>query len=225
MTAPFLGQGMPANESWFADQLKSLQRQITELRAAQTLNAASVGTGGLSSSNFDGTLTPPAVGTQGWGLAGGPNGAAIVGTLYVRDGIIGDDALTNPVAPASLDGTNTGLTLTTSDSSLRSGTIAVPDGFSTALVLANGAVGGVNSTGSLDGISAHIVIAGVSGDTVTESVPSGLDGHAYPAFASTVTGLPSDGTGTLSIATWGHTAGASWTGGTARLSAIVTFLR
>jgi hypothetical protein len=39
---------MPANESWFADQIKSLQRQITELRAARTLEASTIGAGGIT---------------------------------------------------------------------------------------------------------------------------------------------------------------------------------
>lgn len=216
---------MPANDGWVADRFRELQRQISELRAAQTLNAATVGTGGIASSNFDGTLNPPAVGTQGWGMAGGPAGAAIVGTLYVRNGIIGDDALTNPIASGNLDGTATGLTLTTTNTALKSGAITVPNGFSTALVLATGAVGGSNLTGTADGVACSININGTAGDQIIESLPAAQTAHAYASFASTVTGLVSDGTGTLTVATWGHTSTNSFSSMTARLSAIAIFLR
>jgi hypothetical protein len=46
---------MPADDSWVARQFADLQRQITELRAAQTLNAATIGSGGLTI-NQDGSL-------------------------------------------------------------------------------------------------------------------------------------------------------------------------
>jgi hypothetical protein len=39
---------MPANEGWIAQRLADMQRQITELRAAQTLGAATVGSGGIT---------------------------------------------------------------------------------------------------------------------------------------------------------------------------------
>jgi hypothetical protein len=40
--------GMPADDSWVARQFADLQRQITELRAAQTLNAATISGDGLT---------------------------------------------------------------------------------------------------------------------------------------------------------------------------------
>lgn len=73
MTAPFLGQGMPANESWFAEQLKSLQRQITELRAAQTLNASSIGTTGMAI--LGGALRMPVI-----------SGGNVPGSIWWDDG-------------------------------------------------------------------------------------------------------------------------------------------
>ena len=39
---------MPPDESWFARKLEDLQRQIAELRAARTLDAATVGSGGVT---------------------------------------------------------------------------------------------------------------------------------------------------------------------------------
>jgi hypothetical protein len=48
VTAPTLGMGMPPDDSWIARELKDLQRQIVELRAARTLEAATIGAGGIT---------------------------------------------------------------------------------------------------------------------------------------------------------------------------------
>jgi hypothetical protein len=228
MTAPFLAQGMPANESWFGDQIRSLQRQITELRAAQTLNAASVGAGGISSSNFDGSLDPPAVGTQGWGLAGGPNGAAIVGTLYVRDAIIGDAALSSPVAPAILDGTSTGLTFTGSPVTYHTESISVPDGFSQALVFATATAGMICTAAGSSGIVAQAQIGATVGDTIESNCQASSFMSVSAPFALLVAGLPSDGTGTLTVAARAEASSpAAMSAGTGNvhISATALFLR
>jgi hypothetical protein len=228
MVAPFLGQGMPANESWVADQLRSLQRQITELRAAQTLNAATVGAGGLSSSNFDGSLNPPAVGTQGWGLAGGPNGTIIAGQLILRDGIIGDAALTNPVDAAIADATVNGLTFTGSLTSYATESVPVPDGFSRALVMAVATAGMITTAGGSSGLVVQAQIAGTNGDTIESNVPASSFMSVTAPFALLVTGLPSDGSGTLTVAARAEAttpAVMSAGSGNARVSATVVFLR
>lgn len=48
MSAPRLGQGMPTDDSYFSRQIADLQRQIIELRAAQSLGAATIGSGGIT---------------------------------------------------------------------------------------------------------------------------------------------------------------------------------
>src|ERR1019366_6700303 len=89
----------------------------------------------MSSPNFDGTLNPPAVGTQGWAL-GGPNAAAVFNEILLRGGIIGNDALTNPVTALVKNGFSSGISFGMSAVSLHSETVTVPAGFTQAHVLA-----------------------------------------------------------------------------------------
>ena len=149
MTAPRLGMGMPPDDSWIPRRLDDLQRQLNELRAARTLEAATIGKGGLTVAG--GTLTVEGgklvvdgagiaesgnyvPGSAGWALQ--PNGNAEFNDLTLRGGIIGNDALTAPVVPNSFFTDDTGLSLTTSSRTYASTAIAVPAGYSRAVVIA-----------------------------------------------------------------------------------------
>src|SRR5579872_3842369 len=97
MGSPHLGMGMPTNSAWIADTFRDMQRQITELRAARTLDASTISPGG--------TLT-----IEGALVVTG--NTVIDGTLSLPAGIIDNAALTSPVAPGIADSTQAGFTLT-----------------------------------------------------------------------------------------------------------------
>lgn len=136
MTNRTVGRKAPKGEDWVPKKIRELEQAIAELRAARTLESASIGAGGLISANFDGTLDPAAAGTSGWGLSG-TSGDAIFNNLVLRGGIIGDDALTNPVMPAAMSDNANNFPLSnsviTAPATLA---IPVPAGFTTALVIA-----------------------------------------------------------------------------------------
>lgn len=236
---PQLGQGMPEDASWIARRFEDLQRQVNELRSARGLEAATIGEGGvniqggaLNIYTADGLTLLATLDGDGLHVTGNEvvsgelrvtGDTVIEGTLSLPEGIIDNDALANPVASGRYDGTTTGLTLTTTATTLHTGTISVPSGFSTALVMAFVQVGGLNPTGGVDNVRATARIQGVDGDTVIESVSAGFVGHSIAMFTRTVTGLSAGDDVTISVR--GATINGGYSGATGRVSAIAVFLR
>lgn len=218
MTVP----GMPSNvappgDDWIPKKFKQLEWEIAQLRTAIPY--------AMASRNFDGTLEPPAPGTQGWALTA--DGNAIVNTLYLRGGIIGNDALTSPVFPAKTHGDAQSFaiphgTMTT----VATATISVPSGYSSCLVFATSQVTGQNSTAAYDTLSVGITIAGVvvPGWAASMDVPASHVGTGTTAGSSLLTSLGSSFTVTARCqslnANW---ASSIWN--TANIDAIALFLR
>lgn len=210
MTGPRLGMGMPPDESWIPKKFEDLQRQINELRAARTLEAASIGAGGLTSANFDGTLDPPAAGTAGFGLAG-KTGNAIFNNIVLRGGIIGDDALTNPVSPFQF--TNAvSATLTTTQTNFVTATITVPAGFTSASILALGTVEATNpGTGAVNFLCATIIQALSQANSFGQVQPGAA--MTFSSHRSAIlTGLTGGGTITAKVAGYHDAPAGNWSG-------------
>lgn len=154
-----------------AKQLAELRRRVDALATAAPLSNSAVSSGSgitimpsgtMQSADFDGDAATGDPGTTGWQLAHG-NGA--FGSISLRDGIVGNDALTSPVAGgvAPFDfGTAFATTTTLADKASTS--ITVPAGFTSALVLAVGSV--VYQDTAANRFDARATIAGNAGPTI-----------------------------------------------------------
>ena len=139
MTRPGLpANSLPPDFGSFMRRLQTLEREFKMMQGARTLENATVGAGGIRSADFDGDLETGTTGTTGWGLSGS-TGGAIFNSVTLRDGIIGNDALTDPVVPASFFTDASGVTLSTTSTGYARSTITVPAGFTRAVVIAHGA--------------------------------------------------------------------------------------
>jgi hypothetical protein len=212
---------MPANEAWFADRLRDLERQIAELRAARTLANATVDGNGLTSANFDGTLNPPTAGTKGWGLSG-TTGDAVFNNLTLRGELIGNEALTNPVSVTIGNGFTAGLTIGIAASILHTETLSIPEGFSQALVFCSISVGATSPSGG-GNLFIHPNINGADGDEIAQAAGgSAFATSAASSMARVITGQTG---GSLTVSAVARASSAGWTGGDGHVSAFAVFLR
>lgn len=122
-------------------RLRALELKVAQLAKTNPLRSASITEGGLvvggngwiHSDNWNGT-SQAVPGTVGWAL-GGPLGTAIINTLVLRQGIIGNDALTNPITVATAQNWTQGWGLPNPEQTLATASIVVPAGFTNAAVL------------------------------------------------------------------------------------------
>jgi hypothetical protein len=213
-----LANVLPPGDDWLRHKLEDLQRQINELKTAQP-NA-------LASRNFDGTFNPRAAGTQGWGLTA--DGDAVFNSLILREGIIGDDALENPVTPYAGHDDAQNFTITTVDTAVVSLTVPVPDGFTRALVFATMSMSGFNPAAtSADFLSCKVRINTTGtgpGWFIGNQAQTGTQIATANSSAASLTGL----SGTFDIHGFASTQSHTWpaaAGNAVNLDAIALFLR
>lgn len=209
-------------------QLRKLQEQIDAL----TKGLKSIGlhvdgptgnlivdSNALLTANFDGTLSPPAAGTTGVAIV---NDTIVVNTLIAKNLLIDDDALTSPVKADVADGVASGFSPNSSMATRITKTIAVPAGFTTALVMAVSTAGlSANASGSFSAV--RTVINGSVGDTITSQAGANIAMSVNSAQSAILTGL----SGSFDVATQssGTTGGVVAGSGNARIAASVVFLR
>lgn len=145
---------------------------------------------------------------------------AITGTLSLPAGIIGNDALTSPVVPQSVYGYVSNFAITTTGTTIRTITITVPVGFTSAVVSVTGRVFGVNpnTTGGSNGAGADYLygVAKIDGLSSTAlALPVGGNngsGINVSPYSTILTGLTSGATFTITLnvqsyfASWGTIA-------------------
>lgn len=144
------------------------------------------------------------------------------GTLSLPAGIINNAALASPVSGGYADGTLSPVTLVSTASTVTE-TIAIPSGFTRALVMAT-ATAGMTATATGHGaVTAAVAINGTSGPTISSlCVDSGYM-SASATFALELTGLSGP---SITVEGAGGTTGTCAAGqGNVRISAIATFLR
>lgn len=159
--------------------ISELYARVAELERANPLINAHVPNGGtlalgtgavIKSDNFDGDLSVPSVGTQGWAL-GGPSNVAALATLLLRPGSVGNDALTSPVAfDSNHNVANSVAYTTTAFTHSASTTLVVPAGFTKALVMMGVSIVGLNPSGAYDNLISSIAL--YSGVTVIGAAPA-----------------------------------------------------
>jgi len=140
-------------EPWrtLSAEIRKLREQVRRLGNASAFTGTGVhpnGDQGLDSDNF-------VPGTSGFSLHGG-TGNAEFNDLTLRGGIIGNEALSNPVRGDSAYTAASGFALTTTGATpLASQSWLTPAGFTTADILIVGRVFAYNSTAGLDYLQAR----------------------------------------------------------------------
>ena len=175
----------PSLQRWLRQQERKAQRQ--QQSSAFNRSGTSVTAEGVQS--LDGTLTvAPDTGFVSIDGSLGVHGTAafdgsttiggdltVAGTLSLPNAIIGNDALTNMVAPASVQDSLMGFAIPTPSAVVRAKSLTVPAGITSALVTVTVRVFGVNSTAGLDSLVTNFQIGGAP-RTWTETVTVGAGG-------------------------------------------------
>lgn len=213
-----MGDVAPGGIDWVARRFKAMEKRIRDLETARPL--------GWASANFDGSTAPPEVGTQGWALT--RDGDAIIsGALYLGEGIVGDNALENPIRGKVAHGQNQTFALHTGYEVKANVVVNVPAGFTSALVSATFVANARNNSGGLDYMEGYIAIEGYdsTGDLVSVAdVPIGNSGQLTAAKAGKITDLGD----AFGISGFLGTGFATWTSdgfNSAVIDALVLFLR
>jgi hypothetical protein len=134
---------------------------------------------------------------------------SINGPLNLQPGSIENDALTSPITVGRTSAATTGFGLTGSDQTFASTTIAIPAGFTQALVFVVCNVGAINPTASDDFLYSKAMIEGVASREVFGYVAdSGGSVAVTTAKSDLLTGL-SGGDITFAVTV---RAGATWAG-------------
>jgi hypothetical protein len=192
---PSLGPSLTAH---LVENRRQMQRQA---------NSSSFARSGMSATaegetTVDGTLN------VGGNLAVSGH-AAITGTLSLPSGIIGNDALANPVVPGLIYAFEQPFALTTSDVAFLTRTVTVPAGFTSAAVSVVGRLFAINPNAGYDYLSAVSKIDGTGGASIPLLVqPSGGSGINVSPFSRVLTGLTPGGTFSLEVR--GNTNVANW---------------
>jgi len=213
---PTIG-GAATGSDWAARQIDALWSELREMKAARTLEAATIGAGGIRTATFDGTnFANP--GTQGnyFGFDG-----AVLNALFLRAGSVSNDALANPVAAGFFEG-SASATLTVAGSYLYTGSISIPTNFTKAIVFCTGTTGGFNASGTGDNLYCQPQIAGVNGEQIAAGIPASFANSVSASQAILLNPLSGS---TIALKVWGATDHAGWTGGNGHLSAAAIFFR
>ena len=213
-------QQFPANEPngihKLLNKIKALELQIKE----STSNL--LGTAGIRLTQL-GMFIDSSLTVGGSLDVTGP--MVVGGTLSLPAGIIGNDALTSPVAIDNASAAETGFATATSVQNRAVTSIPVPAGYSQAVVFAVVNVGAWNGGAVTDFLYITVAIAGVgSRENVVGVAPSGW-GATSTAKTTMLTGLSG---GTISLSTEVHTGSTAFAANAinrAFLEATAIFLR
>ncbi|MBO1751719.1 hypothetical protein J4G33_07885 [Actinotalea sp. BY-33] len=179
------------------------------------VNGSAVVAGAVSSADY----SP----TTGWQLDGNN---ATFNTITLRGGIIGNDALTNPVAASTNQQWSPTYAINTTGTIRAQVTFPVPAGFTEALISCVATAMGFNGTAAMDYLYVAAAINGVHGGELYASAePSRAVTAAVPEFRR-LTGLIAGQTITVGVRT--RTQVATWpvsTGNRAAIDAQVLWLR
>ena len=162
-----------------------------------------------------------AAGSSGWHLD--HSGNAEFNDLTLRGGIIGNDALTNPVVPQSVwKGTTANFGLTVPWVGLTSQTLPAPPDATSVIVHGFVRLVAQNTTGVIDYLYSDLDIDGQSCGGFSTPVNPGDYGTSFCSFARVLTGVSS-----TTLTALGSTGNASWASGpnVCQISASVLWFR
>lgn len=206
LNAPGLPGSQASNDGDLMRMIQDMQRDIRELRAANPF--APMG------------MTPQANGVVFSGSV------EIDGNLSVPNGSISNAALQNPAFFGQSSTTQTNFSLATTDATYAPGAIAVPAGYSQAIVTCNVSIGAINSTAAGDYVFCKAVINSTQANQMfAYAGPSGGSGWVGSTKTLILTGLSG---GSISVSLLAHAQGGAWAANAsnrAYVEATATFLR
>lgn len=137
---------------------------------------------------------------------------------------VGNDALVSPVTFGVFNGDGTGTLLVSLSllGELFAGTIAVPAGYSQALVLCTAIVGGTNGNAAANGIYCSAAVNGLGPNPIAMVLGNGIGGSVPSTYATRLTGLSG---GTIRVSAYAAVDLTGWTGGNGHVSAVAIFTR
>lgn len=184
-------------------RIESIESRLTHLLNRSPFFGTGMhpnGVGGIDSDNF-------VAGTSGYSFKN--NGNAEFNNLTLRGGIIGNDALANPIQVSSVVGGATNFSISTTSTLKSSYSLTVPAGFTQAVVLCFASGNAINSTGATDYLTVQAAVNGATGGGVNSTVASGAYGTTITGVrTSTLSGLT--GGATVTAEAWAGTQTAAW---------------
>ena len=197
----------------YAQVIRDLQTRVRELETAIPYITAS--------RNFDGSFSPPAVGTSGWGLSAA--GDAIFNSIMLRSGSISNSALATALLPGQGFSANTGFAIPVTTGTTRATvSITVPAGYSQAFFLATVNDYGLNSTATSDYLNSLLTVtppvgSPVAGHQSSPTCGAGEYTSSTVTVANAFTGLSG---GSLAVTSAPATSNGSWASNAANSSAL-----
>ena len=194
---PGLPGSQVRNDGDIMRMIADLQRQVTQLAAANPLTTAgiSVQAGGITVTGTEtvtGSIDVKGPATfEGTTTIGG--NASITGTLSLPAGIIGNAALTSPISPLAVHADASGFSLATGANVAKvSATVAVPPGYTQALVMMCATMNATNPNSGTDSFYLVANINGAAIDWASETeVVSNAIGSLSSSASALITGLGS----------------------------------
>lgn len=208
----------PGDEGWIGRKLQELEQQLNQLRAANPFAAMGIEPK-ADGTNFDGFVN-----VNGEMTINGP--AKITGTLDLPAGIIGNDALANPIQMETSTNYLSNYAIGTTSTVRASLTLTVPPGFTQAVIIANPTGMGQNSTATADYLYVQAIIKGIPGGELYTAAGPGLAVGVPSPVHMTLYGLTDGEEITVSVAT--RTGFATWAaapGNQANIYATAIYLR
>jgi hypothetical protein len=212
-----MGQpGLPGSQFPSEDALmrriKDLERDVQQLRSANQLATAGIRAidGGIV---VDGSMDVQGAETVSGTLAVTGNAdftgnVRIGGTLELPNGIIGNDALADPLVPFAFHADAQNFALGNGDNlPIVSVTVTVPAGFTRAVVNATANLSAANSTGATDTLYCGLKVNGSGpGYSGRAGVPPGVAANPSKTAGVLLTSLGSsfiiEGTASTAVAPW-----------------------
>lgn len=215
---------MPDPWKSLSDRIYRIEEALKRLQNGSPFSGTGVhpnGSQGLDSDNY-------IAGSSGFSLNGG-TGNAEFNDLTLRGGIIGNDALTNPLEPARAHADAVNYAVPNSFGTVMSVTVPVPDGFTRALLLSLAIqASALNTSASIGWMYATGHIAGYSFGGWTVGSPDTSPGKTavtYDLTTQLLTGLSGSFTIEGQLSTNG---GGTWSASAvnvANMDASILFLR
>lgn len=211
----------PSTSFSYSGAIDDIKAQLRQMRSASPFYGTGMhpnGNGGMDSDNY-------VAGASGYSFH--DDGNAEFNQITLRSGIVGNDALTSPVAPGVIFDSRTNFALTTTLTNILTTTVTVPPGFTRAAVSVVCRVFAYNNTASLDYLYGQANIAGLNGYALPLAVSgSGGSGTNISPYSTVLTGLTPGGSFAVQIAA--STSFAAWaanSGNTCETSGSVMWFR
>lgn len=206
-------------------RIKDLERQVREMAAAKRLESSTIGAGGLIVASEGAVRSDDfEAGVSGWRLV---KDSAEFNNLTLRGGIIGNDALANPVKTAMGNNGLIGFGLETGPAQEIVGVeIAVPEGFTQVILHMQCQFSVLNTSGAFDyayaGMGSNI---GASSSEMYCGIEAGASGYTASGFAAQVANLETDSIHVSADLRSGTAAWPTTTANSAIIYGMALFLR